>query len=646
MSNAGLLQGAHGFVLNNPHLNDNSTHVNIHSTIVEHKCLGLKMLLDASMPDAFYDSSARDPPPSCHPGTRHDFIDTITSWGLGASQHTESMLWMYGPAGVGKSAIAQTCSEHLAEKNKLGAALFFSHSVGLHKRDDPHRLFPSLAYQIATKSKPFGDILDKRIQDDPTLVTKSMKEQFQELLVKPLSQLGADAAGVVDGLVVAIDGLDECGKGPEMHCDIIKIVATSVRNQTTPFRWAFFSRPETHIVGSFTTHDIRSLLYHLKIQVSRKIDNEITLYLTDGLREIQLRNGLPDSWLSERGIGVLVNLSGGLFIYAATVIRFVGSHESLGPVDQLRAVIALARDNKRTDLVHPLSELDLFYTLIMRCVPSGILLRIQAILLLTFFTKETDFLALMGRLRWKSTRWIANIIGISEPQFRNACGSLHSVLELDSTQEIKFYHASFMEFLRDPNRSGEFCMYSRLDSLRLELLQRLNKVHSRRIGSPGKPIHINITWPIPESSNLTFYRLLVDMSFSLCHWGHPLDSLTSEALFNFQFCMIPFLWYSAGFYSFVLHPPSLKKNVSLGALNYHLVTLPTLGSQVPADFRHRIVRRSYNPIVYLHKPRYVSLKDIYVLGSGENKVLCWADGSGIWRLSSYPTWFNFRYRYI
>ncbi|KAF9439498.1 hypothetical protein P691DRAFT_715803, partial [Macrolepiota fuliginosa MF-IS2] len=312
------------------------------------------------MPDAFHDSSALHPPPSCHPGTRHDFIDTITSWGLGTSQHTEPILWMYGPAGVGKSAIAQTCSEGLAERDKLGATLFFSRSVSSNKRDDPHRLFPSLAYQIATKYDAYGDILDHRIHKDPTLVAKSIKEQFQELLVKPFSQLGADTAGVVEGLVVIIDGLDECGKGPGMHCDIIEVIAASARSQTTPFRWVFFSRPETHIVGSFTADDIHPSTYQLEIRVSRDIDNEITLYLMDGLRKIQQRNGLPDSWVSERNIGVLVNLSGGLYIYAATVIRFVGSHELLGPVDQLRAVLALANDNKGTDSIHPLSELDLF----------------------------------------------------------------------------------------------------------------------------------------------------------------------------------------------------------------------------------------------------------------------------------------------
>ncbi|KAF9450453.1 hypothetical protein P691DRAFT_758126 [Macrolepiota fuliginosa MF-IS2] len=136
MSNGGILQGAHHLILYNPNLNDNSTNVENHINQVIYDAHpyqrgpGLRELLRASMPDAFHDSSVRDPPPSCHPDTRDDDIATITSWGLGASQHAEGILWIYGPAGVGKSAVVQTCAERLAEKNKLGSALFFSRSVG------------------------------------------------------------------------------------------------------------------------------------------------------------------------------------------------------------------------------------------------------------------------------------------------------------------------------------------------------------------------------------------------------------------------------------------------------------------------------------------------------------------------------------
>ncbi|KAF9445232.1 hypothetical protein P691DRAFT_762686 [Macrolepiota fuliginosa MF-IS2] len=362
----------------------------------------------------------------------------------------------------------------------------------------------------------------------------------------------------------------------------------------------------------------------LEIRVSRDIDNEITLYLTDGLRKIQQRNGLPDSWVSERDKGVLVNLSGGLFIYAATVIRFVGSRELFGPVDQLCAVLALASGDKGTGSVHPLSEIDLFYTLIMRSVPPGILPRIHAILLLIFFPTTIDFWIPVERSQWTNTLWVANTIRLSETQFLNACDSLHSVLELTSSQEIKFYHSSFMDFLQDPSRSGKFCMYSRLDSLRLELLQRLNGVHAGSIGSPGKPIHIDITWPIPEPDNLIFYRLLVDVFFALCQWdGHPLDFLTSEALSNFRFDMIPFLWHDQVFYPHKIYPLSLKRNIH-------------------PDFRDRIVQRAYNPVAYLHKPRDALWKYLHVLGCGENRVLCWRGKKYDWHLSPYPTWLKFR----
>lgn len=41
--------------------------------------------------------------------TREQFVDQITSWGLGTLHHTQRILWMYGPAGVGESVVAVLC---------------------------------------------------------------------------------------------------------------------------------------------------------------------------------------------------------------------------------------------------------------------------------------------------------------------------------------------------------------------------------------------------------------------------------------------------------------------------------------------------------------------------------------------------------
>lgn len=495
MSN-GILQGAHDLVFNDATLLDLSTHIGtLHMNLTTHNTvpgqrgsgevsldhlasviLNTRRLLKASMPDAFRDSSARYPPPRCHPGTRQDFIDEITSWALGKSSHSKHILWMHGPAGVGKSAVAQSCADLLAEKNELGAALFFSRS---NERSDSNSLFTSIAYQLAIKSSLYDDILDHKIRKDPTLVTKSIMEQFQELLVKPLQHPRTDAADIGEWVII-VDGLDECG-GIEAQHDVVEIIAASVREQTLPFRWVFFSRPESHIIAAFTMDNMDSLTRNLELPVSRDIDNEITLYLTDELRKIQRRRRLPDSWPSDKEIGTLVNLAAGLFIYASIVIRFIGERDSSGPMDQLCVVLSLAtQDKSRVDSEHPLTELDKFYTLIMRRVPSKVLPIIQRILLLTSYSSTPE---VRSQLRGsKSGRAFTSILGLSDIEFRDTCEFLHSVLELDWSLEIRFYHESFIEFLEDPNRSKEFCIYSCLSDLRLELFKHLNNMHSLGVG--------------------------------------------------------------------------------------------------------------------------------------------------------------------
>ncbi|KAF9446929.1 hypothetical protein P691DRAFT_644556, partial [Macrolepiota fuliginosa MF-IS2] len=73
---------------------------------------GIDILLEASIPDAAHDSSVRDQRPRCSPGTRKQYIENIIRWAVPAiDEKPPPLLWMRGPAGVGKSAVAQTCAE-------------------------------------------------------------------------------------------------------------------------------------------------------------------------------------------------------------------------------------------------------------------------------------------------------------------------------------------------------------------------------------------------------------------------------------------------------------------------------------------------------------------------------------------------------
>ncbi|KAJ3562723.1 hypothetical protein NP233_g9392 [Leucocoprinus birnbaumii] len=142
----GHFSNARDFVINNPQFVNNV-----------HARSGLEILLKASMPTAFHDSGARYPPPKCHHATRKDYIAKITDWAQGQSEHSEPILWMRGPFGVGKTAVAQSSAEALEALEKLLATLFFSRSYG--DRDDPQRFIPSIAYQIATKCPSFEKIV-------------------------------------------------------------------------------------------------------------------------------------------------------------------------------------------------------------------------------------------------------------------------------------------------------------------------------------------------------------------------------------------------------------------------------------------------------------------------------------------------------
>ncbi|KAF9442214.1 hypothetical protein P691DRAFT_501514 [Macrolepiota fuliginosa MF-IS2] len=102
----------------------------------------LPWLAEYTMQGAEFDSSDRDPPPRCHPGTRTTITNKIHHW-LENPRLEKRLFWLRGLAGVGKSAIIQTVAEKLSDQGRLGASLFFSRTNG---RRDPRQVFTTLAY--------------------------------------------------------------------------------------------------------------------------------------------------------------------------------------------------------------------------------------------------------------------------------------------------------------------------------------------------------------------------------------------------------------------------------------------------------------------------------------------------------------------
>lgn len=495
------------------------------------------MLLKASVPEAAHDSSTRDPPPRCFPGTRRQYVEDIVHWTLSAADHRRlPLFWMKGAAGVGKSAVAQTCVETLSSLGMLGAGYFFS----VNGRNKHEPFFNTIAYQLSTVFPHYRDLIDLKIRRDTTLVNKSMASQFRALIIEPLQELENQGRSIGARVPIFIDGLDEC-ESPEAQCQIIELIASSARDGSTPFCWAFFSRPERHIEATFSQANVAPLCHKITLPISRDVDGEIELYLRAGFDNILQRCNLslaPSLWPSRQDMKILVDAAAGLFVYAATVLRFIGQSASLGPEEPLRAVldaISYHRSLAGNGVpMSPFTELDGFYMLIMQRIPEKAVPITQLLCAVLCFCGPLSY-----RNGW-GAMVLGNLLKLSEFEFKTICYHLSSVVHFqdqggpltfhgaDTTLpfyhlsppaitnlcaivrtrlggSISFYHKSFYDFLVDPKRSGKFCVKSpMMDNVLFEhcLSVRLKLEESYSIKDSSK--HYYYLLNVPRHSFLPF----------------------------------------------------------------------------------------------------------------------------------------------
>ncbi|KXN83473.1 hypothetical protein AN958_01395 [Leucoagaricus sp. SymC.cos] len=289
--------------------------------------------------------------------------NNITSWATGANDSTLPIYWMRGPAGVGKSAIAQTCAERLKESGYLGTAFF---SINGH--NDPRRFFPTLAYQLSTLFLDLRGIVDVRVYRDKTLVKKRMSPQSTSLIVEPLQELERQGKGI-GRRVIFVDGLDEC-QGNDAQIEIIELIAVSVHIETMPFRWAIFSRPEPHILSTFNKGRVSPSYQRVLIPVSREADREIETYLKGRFTNILLRRNLlsqSNPWPTKEDIQILMGASAVFFAYPAAVLRSVDCRSLLEFRETLQAVLDMiaSHTTHSPKLMAPFAELDALYMLLV-----------------------------------------------------------------------------------------------------------------------------------------------------------------------------------------------------------------------------------------------------------------------------------------
>ncbi|KAF8203519.1 hypothetical protein K438DRAFT_2101104 [Mycena galopus ATCC 62051] len=317
----------------------------------------LDKLHRAAANDASHEAGERFPPPHCHPATRTDILAKLHDWAL-EDDPTSRILWLHGPAGAGKSAVAQTLCQNLEAEGHLGASFFFKR--GHSSRGHATKLFPTIAYHPANVLPEFKTAVLMCMDNEPAALDKSLSIQLERLVMAPLQGLVPTRT-----MAIVIDGLDEC-EGENVQQGIIELVRKTVTQLHCPLRFLIASRPELHISQIFRQSSFDHL--HRKFNIHQSFD-DIRIYLDSEFtrihRDHETMVDVVGPWPSQTNFEHLVNKSSGYFIYAATVIKFIDDSD-FRPTERLDIVMGIAEPENGS----PFSALDQLYVQILEAIPG------------------------------------------------------------------------------------------------------------------------------------------------------------------------------------------------------------------------------------------------------------------------------------
>ncbi|XP_006458996.1 hypothetical protein AGABI2DRAFT_65891, partial [Agaricus bisporus var. bisporus H97] len=321
----------------------------------------MKEFLQHTIIGAEYDSSARHPPPRCHPGTRLAIIERCKNFVV-QCDGKEKTRWVVGPAGVGKSAIMQM----VAEEIPADASIFLS----VNGRQDGTKTFTTIAYQLAAKFEPYRQLIRNETSRDPSLLQKSLPVQFQKFIVDPFIRKPLFDSS--HRFLIIIDGLDECDN-PLTQVELLELISEfCIKYPASPIVWLIASRPEPHITSFFEDDSITPSYTKEEIEIdSDEACEDVQRYLRNKLNKIKIKYPAlkhKREWPSEFEFTRIATAAGGLFAYAATVVRYIGDPHYRNPAAQLRHVLEAIRagpDDDESGRDHPMAQLDALYQRIL-----------------------------------------------------------------------------------------------------------------------------------------------------------------------------------------------------------------------------------------------------------------------------------------
>ncbi|KAF5318708.1 hypothetical protein D9619_010634 [Psilocybe cf. subviscida] len=418
--------------------------------------------------NAILNSEGRADAVRCYPGTRKTVIAHIEAWIRAEDNAEKRIFWLCGPAGAGKSAIAQSIAERCLDHGIPMANFFFFRADTTRNQAAP--LVPTLLYQLFDVCPVIKWRVHNFITQNNFIFDKSVEKQLKTLMLSASIHPGQTWSGR-QKIVLILDGLDECSsdKLDTTQQDIIRALHHIVTHKDSPFILFVSCRAEPHLIRTFNAFQPQVARLYLDGDDFSSSD-DIKYFVIGQFKEIKethhLSWTLNEDWPSTDDIESIVHKSSGHFIYAATVMRFIKTSPG-SPVLNLERVEGI----RTVESDSPFSQLDAVYAHILakaRNWPKA-----RDILAAQILPDAQDATILpkssrMGVMPLAKTSYILDALGYNLHEISSYTAELTALVEVGEFGEVKFHHTSLGDFLLDEERSCDF--FIDMDEFRLKLV--------------------------------------------------------------------------------------------------------------------------------------------------------------------------------
>ena len=385
----------------------------------------------------------------CTPGTRVRILDDIITWAKDTSPGSPNVYWLFGQAGSGKSTIAYSVARRFEFAGDPNDTIILGGNFFCSRQFEETRLFKciirTVVHHLALKCRAFADQLSDA---DFETVNQNVRAQLEELLIAPWQASKPDWCP--DPLkppphyLIVIDALDEIDGtgGSEFLRDLLEVIDKN-ENRLQGLKFFVTSRPDPNLVEHVDSLKSKQL-YRLEQVPLEEAQYDIRTYLNAELPHFAGCEEMEN----------FVALTSGLFIYAATIVKYLVSRGRSEQKSFLTTLLAFSNSSNLQSLSTgmPFTLLDTLYSQILDKAFRD------------FSPKENgweDRLSIIHTFlctaERTSTSVVADLLFTSDytDVAEKLLSDLHAVLYREHGQVLA-YHKSFSDFILDRNRSGNF----------------------------------------------------------------------------------------------------------------------------------------------------------------------------------------------